>query len=161
MDEDNLTKVHIDLPNHWAIGGESLWAKALGDDLYQIDNVPFFAYGLNYQDIVRATADSPDLKPEVREVVTPSGHCTFRVIFDGTTERDDQASLLAFLENYGASYERADGINVAIDLEPDGDYDGLFDKLQEYENSGHLSFETCEARVEGGFDDVPDDEQEA
>ena len=157
MDEDNLTKVHIDLPNHRAIGGESLWAKALGGDLYQIDNVPFFAYGLNYQDIVRATADSPELKPEVREVVKPSGHCTFRVIFDGATERDYQASLLACLESYGASYERADGINVAIDLEPDGDYGALFDKLEEYENSGYLSFETCEARVEGGFDDVSDE----
>lgn len=32
-DDDELTKVYVDLPNHWAVGGESLWARPLGDDL--------------------------------------------------------------------------------------------------------------------------------
>src|SRR5262249_4817112 len=80
--EDELTKVHVELPNHGATGGESLWAKPLGDDLYQLDNVPFHAYGLNYGDVVRATEDSPELKPEIREVVRPSGHQTIRVFFE-------------------------------------------------------------------------------
>lgn len=33
--DPDLTKLHIDLPNHWATGGESLWARSLGDDLYE------------------------------------------------------------------------------------------------------------------------------
>jgi Domain of unknown function (DUF4265) len=155
MSEENLIKLHIDLPNHWAIGGESLWATSLGNDLYRIENVPFFAYGLNFLDIVRATADSPELKPEIREVVTASGHRTYRVIFNKDVERDNQATLLESLEKFGASYERADGINVSIDIKPSGDHDAVFDKLDEYEEKGFLSFETCESRIEGSFDDVP------
>lgn len=156
MSDEELTKLHIDLPNHWAIGGESLWAKPLGDDLYQIENVPFFAYGLNYQDIVRATPDSPELKPEIREVVEPSGHQTIRVIFDKTTDREHQVKLLESLEQYKASYERADSINVAIDIKANGNYNAVYDQLEEYIEKGFLSFETCEARVKGSFDDIPE-----
>ena len=32
-----------------------MWAEPLGDDLYKIENVPFYAYVLNSHDIVRAT----------------------------------------------------------------------------------------------------------
>lgn len=81
-EDESLTKVHIDLPNHWATGGESLWALPLGGDLYEIRNTPFHAYGLNWGNIVRAHSDNPKLKPEVREVVAESGNKTLRVFFD-------------------------------------------------------------------------------
>ena len=161
MSDEELEKVHIDLPNHWAIGGESLWATPLGNDLYRIENVPFFAYGLNYLDVVLATADSDELKPEVRKVVTPSGHRTYRVMFPNKIDREKQVELLETLEQYEASYERADAINVAIDIKPTGDHLAVYDQLEVYEENGLLSFETCEARVEGSFDDFPEDEQNA
>ena len=44
---------------------------------------------------------------------------------------------------------------MAIDLKPNGDYSAVFDLLEEYTNKEYLSFETCEPRVEGSFDDVP------
>ena len=158
MSNKELKKLHIDLPNHWAIGGESLWATALGNDLYRIENVPSFAYGPNFLDVVLATADSDELKPEVRKVVTPSGRRTYRVIFPEEVKREKQVQLLESLEQYEASYERADGINVAIDIKPTGDHIAVYDQLEVYEENGLLSFETCEARVEGSFDDRPEDE---
>lgn len=161
MSNEDLEKVHIDLPNHWAIGGESLWATPLGSDLYRIENVPFFAYGLNFLDVVLATADSDELKPEVRKVVEPSGHRTYRIIFNKEVGREKQVELLETLEKYEASYERADGINVAIDIKPRGDHIAVYDQLDEYEQLGLLSFETCEARIEGSFDDLPDEEDNA
>ena len=157
MSNENLEKVYIDLPNHWAIGGESLWATPLGNDLYRIENVPFFAYGLNFLDIVVATADSDELKPEIRRIVTPSGHRTYRIIFDKEIGRERQIELLKTLEKYEASYERADAINVAIDIKPSGNHLAVYDQLDEYEQAGFLSFETCEARIDGSFDDTPDE----
>ena len=157
MTEEKLTKVHIDLPNHWAIGGESFWAKALGNDLYQIENVPFFAYGLNYHDIVKAISESQDLKPEIQEVVKRSGHKTIRVIFTKTVEREQQVNLLDTLEKFNATYERADAINVAIDIKTEGNYNAVYDLLEEYIEKDYLSFETCEARNEGSFDDTLED----
>lgn len=154
LSEENLTKLHIDLPHHWGTGGESLWAEELGSDLYRIRNVPFFAYGLNFFDVVRATADSPDLKPEIREIVKPSGHKTLRLFFEDSVDRDEQVKLLESLHEYKAYYERANGIHVAIDIEPEGSYQDVCNRLSEWENAGLLSYETCEARIPGSFDDV-------
>jgi hypothetical protein len=53
--DDELTQVHIDLPNHWAVGGEAMWARALGGNRYRIENVPFYAYGLNFYDVVEGS----------------------------------------------------------------------------------------------------------
>jgi hypothetical protein len=157
MSNEGLEKVHIDLPNHWAIGGESLWATPLGNDLYRIENVPFFAYGLNFLDVVLATADSEELKPEVRKVISASGHRTYRVMFPAEVNREKQIELLETLEQYEASFERADGNNVAIDIKPTGDHISIYDLLDSYEEKGLLSFETCEARSEGSFDDLPEE----
>lgn len=161
MSNADLEKIHIDLPNHWAIGGESLWATPLGNDLYRIENVPFFAYGLNFLDVVLATADADEFKPEIRTVVTPSGHRTYRIIFKKETEREKQVELLETLKKYDASYERADVTNVAVDIKPSGDHIAVYNRLDEYEKAGFLSFETCEARIEGSFDDRTDEEENA
>jgi hypothetical protein len=160
MNEEGLVKIHLDLPNHWGIGGESLWAEPLGNDLYKIENVPFYAYGLNFQDIVRATPDSEDFIPEIRELVTPSGHRTFRVFFNKHIDRNQQESVLDSMESLGISYERANNIYVALDMKPRGDYQAVFDQLDEYLEQGILGFETCEARIEGSFDDSPEEEEE-
>jgi hypothetical protein len=155
--EENLEKIIIDLPNHWATGGEGLWSTPLGNDLYRIENVPFFAYGLNFHDIVRAIPNNPDENPYILEVVEPSGHKTLRVIFE-TEDNDLQVKLLGTLSKFGATYERANAINVAIDISKSGDYNATYDQLEIYIDQGHLSFETCEPRVEGSFDDAPDQE---
>jgi hypothetical protein len=161
MSEENLEKIHIDLPNHWATGGESMWATPLGNDLYRIENVPFFSYGLNFFDVVHATPDNEDQIPEIRKVVTPSGHRTYRVMFKKDVSREEQVELLESLERYDASYERADKISVAIDIKPTGDHIAVYDRLDAFENQNLLSFETCEARVEGSFDDIPEEEENA
>jgi hypothetical protein len=152
MGKENLTKLHVDLPNHWATGGESMWAHVLGNDLYEIDNVPFYAYGINYRDVVYAISDAPDLKPEIKSVVKRSGHQTLRVIFLSPLSEDRQAPYLDRIKTFDASIERANTTYVAIDVPPSGDYDGLCDYLHSTEAQEVLEYETCEERVSGSFD---------
>jgi hypothetical protein len=153
---DNLTKVHLDLPNHWWFKGESLWAKDLGNDLYEIQNVPFCAYGLNCGDVVRATADARDLKPEVREVVRRSGNQTLRVSFN--VRKDQQGAYLEAIETTGAWVERANPTFICINVPPKANYTEVLEYLERQESSGALEYETCEERVPGSFDDVPEEE---
>jgi hypothetical protein len=155
MNSEALTKVYIDLPNHWAVGGESMWAHPLGDDVYEIRNVPFYAYGLNFLDVVKAVPASPDLKPSVVSVVRASGHRTLRVMFPESTPESQCIPLLESLRDLGASLEGATKRFFAIDIETEGDYQGVCDRLFEWEKEGVLSYETCEGRVEGSFDDRP------
>ena len=157
-EEEELTKVVVDLPNHWATGGESMWAKWLMEDLYELRNVPFYAYGLAFADVVRADAPAPDMKPVVRELVRPSGHRTLRVFFLESFEPSERVTLLRDLNPLGASFERATPSLFAIDVEPQADYDGVCQRLVEWASRGILDYETCEPRVEGSFDDDPDDD---
>jgi hypothetical protein len=156
---DGLTKIHVELPNHWATGGESMWALQVGEELYELRNVPFHAYDLNFGDIVRATADGPELKPEIREVVKRSGNRTLRVFFSDILERQARLALLESLAPLAVSYEGATERLYALDLEPEADVTRVRGELDGWAEKGWLAYETCEARVAGGFDDAPHSEE--
>jgi hypothetical protein len=57
---------------------ETLWAIKVGEGLFQIDNIPFFAYGIAVNDIVSATPEEGVFR--YKEVVRPSGHSSHRVV---------------------------------------------------------------------------------
>lgn len=152
MSEENLTKIHVDLPNNEDVAGESLWAEDLGENLYRIRNVPFHAYGLNFNDVVFAEAESEELRPSVLRVHEESGHKTLRVIFTNESFEEERITKLKELNKHKAYYENANGTLFAIDVEADGDYGAVCDVLYGWESQGILSYETCEARKEGSFD---------
>ena len=160
MTDESIVKIHIELPHHWATGGESMWAEDLGNDRYQICNVPFHAYGLNFKDIVIAKPQSDDQIPEIVEVVERSGNETIRLYFEDDVSEEEQVKILDNICSIGASYERADKVFVAIDINQKGKYGAVYDSLQHLEDDGKLNFETCEMRVQGSFDDTPPDETE-
>lgn len=154
---DNLVKVYVDLPNHWAIGGESFWAKPVGPELYELENAPFYAYGLNFLDVVKAIENN-DAILEVSEVIKSSGHRTLRIIFESGLDERDQQELLADLMKLDVSFERANQHYLTIDVHPGADYDTVCDKLFQLEQQGLLEYETCEAKVLNSFDAPPDDD---
>lgn len=154
--EEDLTKIVVDLPHHWATGGESMWARQVGEDLYEVRNVPFYAYGLNFGDVIRAIEPAPDKKPVVLELVTASGHETLRVRFTDAVAEADRPELLRELHRHQAYFEGANCSYFAIDVEPEGDYAAVRAQLDEWDADGLLEYETCEARVPGSFDDRPD-----
>ena len=154
--DEELTKIVVDLPNHWATGGEGMWAKPLGKDLYEIRNVSFHSYGLNFGDVVRALEPAPDKKPVVLELVRPSGHRTLRVLFSESVAEPARLKLLQSLGHLKASFEGATARHFAIDIDPEGDYAAVCDRLAEWEAQGLLEYETCEQRAAGRFDDGPE-----
>jgi hypothetical protein len=141
-EDEGLVKLFLDLPDNEVCGGESLWAKPVGPDLYEIRNVPFYAYHLHFNDVVRAGIGAPDEKPKIQGVVKRSGHKTLRVIFPDTTPEDRQAELLGQLRPFGATYERATNRYIAIDVEPSGNYQAVCDQLWAWEQDGVLEYET-------------------
>jgi hypothetical protein len=151
-DSEQLTKVYVDLPNHWWMTGESLWARALGDDLYQLENVPFCAYGLNFGDVVLAVSEDESKKPQVRSVVRRSGHNTLRISFCDKLSEEEQKTIIAQLETMGGELERANSQFLSIDIPPVKDYDHIRSYLDAQEASGALEYETCEEKVPGSFD---------
>lgn len=154
MAGNKLIKVRVDLPNSRDGGAEVLWAEPLGDDLYQLRNVPFFAYGLNHLDVVKATAASANADLEIRQVARASGHQTLRVFFVDEYPELKRGQLLGTLKRHGAVFERGTDIAFAIDVAPDGSFDAVYETLLAWENEGILFFETCEPREQGSFDGI-------
>jgi hypothetical protein len=158
-DEPELQKIVIELEYHWAgIGGEGVWARPLGNDLYELDNVPLYAYGLNIGDVVCAIAPGPERKPVVQRLERSGGHHTLRVHFTETVAACERVLMLRGLERFQVSYEGQDTKFFALDVAPRGDYEGVIDQLQAWEDQRLLAFETCEKRVEAGFGSDPDEE---
>jgi len=62
---------------------------------------------------------------------------------------------LASLQTLELSWEGCDDRFAALDVHPDANYDAVYDKLCELHKDKVLGFETCEARVPGGFDAAP------
>jgi hypothetical protein len=153
MNIPKSVKLWIDLHHHWEIGGESMWADDLGDNKYQIKNIPFYAYGLNFDDIVFAEAESEEFKPEIKRLLKPSGHRTLRIIFTGGASKEENIKILESIRTEHVGYEGRSDFQFSMNITLEGDYNQTYDALEKLEEKSILSFETCEARIEDSFDD--------
>jgi Domain of unknown function (DUF4265) len=98
---------------------ETLWAYDLGNDLYKIDNCPFYAYDVSAEDIVYAPIDPDEERPTFKKVVTKSGNKTLRVIFNPPVEPGNSSDkILQGAVQLGASYEGANPGYIAINIPP-------------------------------------------
>ncbi len=154
-DDENLKELHIDLPNHWAIDGETLPVVQIEGDLYELKCAPCYAYGLNMGDRVEARIDPPALKLEIKKVIKRSGHDTLRALFQEHVPMKERLDLVKAMEAYGAATHQVTAQFFVFDIPPKGDFDAIYQQLESLEGSGLLEFETCEAREEGSFDDLP------
>lgn len=98
---------------------ETLWAKPVGDDHYELANSPFYAYGVSWQDTVLAPFDAAEEMPLFERVVIKSGHRTVRVIFDERARKRGRSDrVLQALVRLGCTYEGADPSFFSVDVPP-------------------------------------------
>jgi hypothetical protein len=152
---EGLTKIYVELPNHPSVAGESMWAREVGQNRYELRNIPFHAYALNFLDVVEAVAGELDERPVVRRLIRRSGHQTLRICFDESALLEERVPLLRQLGSLGASFEGASQSYYAIDVAPGGNYPSVLGQLRGWQEAGMLSFETGDARAPGSFDDLP------
>ena len=130
MTQPSQAKIALDGP-HDDI--ETQWANVVGDHLYELDNLPWYAYGVSLGDIVEAQPDSSGQLQFVR-VVRKAGNRTIRVILevtpDGEQTFESKQTLRGVVER-GCSFEGADRVLVAINIPPAVDLAGIADYLTE------------------------------
>lgn len=103
---------------------ETLWATPMGGDLYRLDNSPFFAYGVSWQDVVEAKKREDDPFPNFYGCVTKSGNRTVRIVFEGPRLSDPATqSVLAQLVSMGCSYEGMQPRLASVNVPPEVDLD--------------------------------------
>jgi hypothetical protein len=96
---------------------ETLWATHLGADNYKLDNSPFYAYGVSWEDVVSAPFNSEEGRPTFERVVSKSGNKTVRVMFETPVETGNESDrLLRGLVALGCSYEGANRRYVSVNI---------------------------------------------
>lgn len=110
---------------------ETLWATQVGLNQYRLENSPFFAYGVSWQDIVEATPKA-DGVPEFVRCLEKSGNRTLRVFFEQYSVDDPLAeSILRGLRVMGASYEGMPPKMISVNVPPRKDLDEVTEFLTE------------------------------
>jgi hypothetical protein len=98
---------------------ETVWAYDLGNDHYLLDNSPFYAYSVSWEDIVLAPPDDDEGHATFQRVVTKSGNRTVRIIFDPPVEQGNESDrVLQGLVDLGCSYEGLSPSYVAMNIPP-------------------------------------------
>jgi hypothetical protein len=133
---EDLVKVILSVSDDtFGISGERVWASALGDDLYEIRNTPWHTCDVNCGDVVRAVAANDNEWPKFVEVVRRSGHRSLHVYFHDDADEAFRMGVLSRFKDWKATYENANSRLYAIDVQPDGDMDGLCTYLDQLDGS--------------------------
>jgi hypothetical protein len=139
--KEPLVKVFIELEStDWHnYKTESLWVRAIGGDLYQICNIPFYAMGLSYGDIIRATLVNGDLV--FMDVARRDGHSTYRFfIMDGITD-EQWLPYWQPLEELGCTYEKGTQHLFGVDVPAHVDVNRAYELLDAGEKAGVWGFQ--------------------
>jgi hypothetical protein len=120
---------------------ETLWATQTGVDRFRLENSPFFANGVSYEDEVKVRISGGELIFEA--VAKRGGHSTYRVLMDRTVANGNVQRYWEPLQNLGCTYESREGKTRlwAIDVPPEADIHSVYRLLEKGESDGVWSFE--------------------
>lgn len=136
-------KVLIELdPAAWhGCATERVWAEKVGRDRYRVLNIPIFADGSSFLDVVVARPNA-DGALVLSAVSLRGGHSTYRVFPKVPLERDEFRNSWAALERLGCRYEEGlRGKLLAVDVPSAADIYEVYGLLQKGEDAGVWEFE--------------------
>ena len=139
--KENLIKIKIPLPANDPFGGEAewVWAEPQGNNTFVLKNVPTFAKGLSYGDVIKVNLKN-DI-PVFEDVIRRGGHSTYR-IYAKTDRRDpDVLNVIRTLENMHCEIENATDKIVGVDVLPEADIYAVYKVLDNAERAGILEFQ--------------------
>lgn len=115
---------------------ESVWAVAEGEG-YRLDNIPFYARGFAWGDVVSATPD-PDGLLRCTGLLTASGHSTIRLWF---ADAGNVQKVRDELRAMGCDSELDLSRLVAVDVPPNIPYARVRSYLDEMERVAVFEYE--------------------
>lgn len=108
---------------------ETLWAEPLGEQVYRIDNSPFYVYSVLWRDEVLAPPSAEGL-PTFQRVVSKSGNRTVRVRLDPPYEEgNESAKEMQDLVAIGCSFEGSRNRLMSVNIPPELSLNAVRDHL--------------------------------
>lgn len=118
---------------------ETVWAEIQADGNSRIDNIPFYAFDLSYNDIVEVERPGNVMM----KIVKHGGHSTYRIRMSRGKSHSDFLARWPALEVEGCSYEGTDSEErlYAIDVPPAANIARVYGILEQCECEGLWEFE--------------------
>jgi hypothetical protein len=138
----NYVKVVVELTkSDWhSYVTESLWTASTKEkDVFRIENIPFCAYGISYQDLITVEFSSDMLL--FKDVYQRSGHSTYRIFLQENVSWDKFEIAWEPLATLGCSYERATQRLISVDVPPTADIYRAYKLLEDEERNQVWDFE--------------------
>ena len=140
MENEIRDKIIFRLEDGWhKQGTETVWASKLSGDEYRIENVPFYAKGVSYGDIVKTRKEGDDL--HFTEIIEKSQHSTYRIYLMPKTSIERFKEFWNSLQLIGCTYEKANDNLYAIDVPSDTNIYKAYELLEKGEKEGVWDFE--------------------
>lgn len=117
---------------------ETIWAESVGPGQYRLCNVPFYAFDVSYDDVVRVVEDAGSLL--FASVARRGGHSTYRLLVN-EVHRDQLDNFWKQLAECGCTYEEGHRPLLAVDVPAEADIFEVYRRLEEGQLAGAWSFE--------------------
>ena len=131
---------------------ETLWATALGEDRYRLDNLPFYAYGVSWEDIVLAPFDATEDMATFKDIATKSGNRTVRLKLDPPLSAGNASDrIIKDLVARGCDYEGSNPSFIAVNIPPETP----LDSIREYLIAHDVVWEHADPTYSALFPDDP------
>jgi hypothetical protein len=154
---EQLVKVHFELDpkDSHGHGGEFLWAAPTGSptgDEFELRNSPFYAKGVSFKDVVKASPSGDARVFEFERVVKRSGHSTYMLLVEPDTPKFQ--AYWELLKARGCSYESG-ALNLSsrrldhysVDVPPSADIYEVYRLLEKGEHDGVWAFQEGHAHL--------------
>jgi hypothetical protein len=139
--EKDLVKIKIPLPPGDASGGDAewVWAKPTNNNEFVLKNVPTFAKGLSYDDVI--TTELVDGSLVFERVLRRGGHSTYRIYGNSDRRDADVVKVARKLEEMHCEMENATNKIIGVDVLPEADIYAVYKILDDAEKAGILEFQ--------------------
>jgi hypothetical protein len=122
---------------------EHLWALPRSGQLFELDNIPFFAVGVACGDVVFAEPNA-DGDLVFKDVTIASGHSTIRVVL---FDLDRKTTTMDELKRLGCDWEGSHLPKLcAVDIPPEVNYESVLEFLDKGVADGVLDYQEAAIR---------------
>lgn len=116
---------------------ESIWGIQISENTFEIDNTPYYIYGLSKGDAVLTTTKQNELFGS--EIISKGGHSTLRVFAEHSATRQ---KIRDEINKLGADCNSATGSSLlVIDIPPAVDFDSVDKFLSSIANGDTIAYE--------------------
>lgn len=111
---EKMVKIQLRGPDAGEL--ETPWATPIGSNQYRLENSPFYAYGVSWEDVVEAQLDDQSCL-EFTRYVKKSGNRTVRAIADFSPNNTKAQDFLKELGKLQCSYEGMHSRLISINVQ--------------------------------------------